>query len=1155
MPLVRFPVRNEYGLGHSELYKEAERDDPKALLQGVAVAGLVGILRQLGDLAEFASEVFHGLQEEVTNTSSRSRKMMVRVQRIEAALPSLENSMLSQKSHLHFAYTSGSVWHPRLQVEKNHLIRSDLPQFIMDSYEECSDPPRFHVLDKFDSGGPGSCLKRYSDPTFFKKASAFSDERPIGDKYSKNRKSLKSKKKKARQRNVSSRDPSVSSPTDRPQFSALQAGVRISPPPFQPVSTTKSDQEEEANAYDLRTGSSYIECVFHPTDPIKPEEREPEQVSISNSQILPDNSTFDLASIDECTRDVDDDHYGQIPLQEQVGASSSSVSWEEKTEIVESVVHQHEHVEAAEILGADFHKDDEEKGEVTIDNVGEIELSVDDEDLFTFVPGQTQPGDLDSEPDNFMDALNNIESESETDTDFQTKHEVERSFNPNNNRSTVEVHNPLPLHADDIRSTETKQEMNQYCNSDNDITKDEICESVVENSNIQSTNLASSSAADNGSYEEPSLDNVKDGIFEFVVDNSNIQSTNLESSFAADNGSYEEPPFDNVFSSEFRVPEELPKSAEEPCKVGISLNNSIVESVNTESLRILSGADEKPKHNLTSNEDQNALGGCQTNNKENSGVQPVQIWTNGSLLGLQPSKPPVFVAPNTVSEGSVDNDKIRKTDELAQSSEIIGRNSSKCSTSYQDDSNAISEKKTSWRFLSAVLDTKRENNGYFQISKSFNNNLAHSFGRMNGMSNTEQKLPADGRALCSEASHGDMSNGSQISVLSNRIPLNDFQRSLIHNQGLGYRALNDRTSNGYNGGGSLMHSPSSSPPLQHMKISFQPENDVAASKLKLKFPDGSFCHESGSYMLPSFQLVPEPSSSQRDIGSGSDDDTFCRSSPYMSEDRTGNESESDSEQWDSDDDHQSNENKAYNGIHDMSIKESEGNRHESVDVDYGFQNLGTEKCSESSQASVLPDLPSLSSMNPLFEQEMKILSDENNFPKLHLPQPPPLPPSEWQNMKVNSNVTVAKQETNFEESNHENDLKFVGSTIAPIKQRVLASTFAPEFNLNLVKQQLETKESEALPPRRELERRKSTGQNEESLIRKGIVVDEKEDFLHQIRAKSFNLRRTGTMTEKLNVTNGLANNAKVTAILAKASAIRQVVGSDDGEDEDSWSEA
>jgi hypothetical protein len=60
MPLVRFEVRNEVGLGDPGLYgggasaaaAAAGEEEPKALLEGVAVAGLVGILCQLGDLAE-----------------------------------------------------------------------------------------------------------------------------------------------------------------------------------------------------------------------------------------------------------------------------------------------------------------------------------------------------------------------------------------------------------------------------------------------------------------------------------------------------------------------------------------------------------------------------------------------------------------------------------------------------------------------------------------------------------------------------------------------------------------------------------------------------------------------------------------------------------------------------------------------------------------------------------------------------------------------------------------------------------------------------------------------------------------------------------------------------------------------------------------------
>lgn len=58
MPLVRTAVRNVYGLGTPELYRDAEKEDPKAVLDGVAVAGLVGILRQLGDLAEYVFPFF-----------------------------------------------------------------------------------------------------------------------------------------------------------------------------------------------------------------------------------------------------------------------------------------------------------------------------------------------------------------------------------------------------------------------------------------------------------------------------------------------------------------------------------------------------------------------------------------------------------------------------------------------------------------------------------------------------------------------------------------------------------------------------------------------------------------------------------------------------------------------------------------------------------------------------------------------------------------------------------------------------------------------------------------------------------------------------------------------------------------------------------------
>lgn len=53
MPTVVYEIKNEFSLGSSKLYgAAASREEPEALLEGVAMAGLVGLLRQLGDLAE-----------------------------------------------------------------------------------------------------------------------------------------------------------------------------------------------------------------------------------------------------------------------------------------------------------------------------------------------------------------------------------------------------------------------------------------------------------------------------------------------------------------------------------------------------------------------------------------------------------------------------------------------------------------------------------------------------------------------------------------------------------------------------------------------------------------------------------------------------------------------------------------------------------------------------------------------------------------------------------------------------------------------------------------------------------------------------------------------------------------------------------------------
>ncbi|KAH8968123.1 hypothetical protein BDL97_03G113000 [Sphagnum fallax] len=169
MPLVRYEVRCEHSLANPELYRSAARDDPEALLEGVAMAGLVGIVRQLGDLAEFAAEIFWDLHNELMAIGGRGYDLTARLQQLEIELPLVERTLLSEPNQIRFAYCAGSNWHTSIQSDQNHCTQGDLPRFIRNFYEECRGPPRLFLLDKFDvAGAAGACLKRYTNPSFFK---------------------------------------------------------------------------------------------------------------------------------------------------------------------------------------------------------------------------------------------------------------------------------------------------------------------------------------------------------------------------------------------------------------------------------------------------------------------------------------------------------------------------------------------------------------------------------------------------------------------------------------------------------------------------------------------------------------------------------------------------------------------------------------------------------------------------------------------------------------------------------------------------------------------------------------------------------------------------------------------------------------------------
>uniref|UniRef100_A0A7N0U2S7 Protein SCAR n=1 Tax=Kalanchoe fedtschenkoi TaxID=63787 RepID=A0A7N0U2S7_KALFE len=1022
MPLERVVVRNEYGSGKPELYKgAADRGDPKAVFDGVAVAGLVGILRQLGDLAEFAAEVFHGLQEEVMATTARSRKLVARVQQIESAIPTLERAALAQKSHLHFCYTSGTEWHVHLQNQRNHLISGELPKFIMDSYEECREPPRLHLLDKFDSNGPGSCLKKYSDPTFFRRATPLSDK--PAERAEKDKKRRRRKKKKHAQKNREIYNISISDGVARMQL--VPPTVHESPAPS--VSATnetpfKSGAEGRSRSFELRAGLDYIECVFDRDSTVKADEVEAKEEPQSSLRTLQPYETFNSDFSDNHDRAEDDEyHRDKSSLRYEASSSSTRVSWEEKTEIV--------NFKDYECLPS----------EDPVNDVLETTTATDHTDVVSTERAASQPEDIESDAEDFMDALNTIESEMEIESDYQAKREAGFSVSDGNYIPEIaQQRSPEPAALNSVRDLTPSA---STPNSVRDLTP------PASTPASESPGAASSNGLMNG------------------------ESPQLAHPIAA-NGS----PMAAVSQDASNLPSE----------------------------RSMNGA--RDSHESPSG---------------SSGKSSVTFWTNGGLLGLQPSKPPDFRASTGASRSSTENETTRN---IAENGRNPSAGIEASGAAHQELDNAPPMSGLAYRLFSS--------------SSSF-----------------QRRLP----------SLRDYSS----------LPVGSPEHECVERKTATQKSLLNRSPKKFFTSGFDVNSPDSSPPLEHMKISFLPTGIVEASSLTLKFHDEGVNQEVYGDMLPSFQLVPDPCVHPRENGldgSDSDDDTFGRSPQSRSDDCLDYQSESSSGRWESSETPVSNGHELYDDLRRMPSTESSSSY---MDRDNAFHehslpDRANTRFAENKDMpfhATLSELPSFDAIKSSALQETEIGADMKRgkeslatfqFPNEDTPPPPPLPPSQWMSSKLQpTNLASDHRDLPAADPHQARGFKLTG--FAGLEQQNLLSTWQPKI-LEIPTNPHKAAETTTLLP--STNKVQEEAQDDRKVFEEAKVhqaaneFDDKDDFLQQIRAQSVNLRRTSltTSTRSNSMPAAPITNAKVSAILEKANAIRQVVASDDGEDDDTWSE-
>ncbi|XP_052175704.1 protein SCAR4-like [Diospyros lotus] len=436
MPLTWFQIRNEYSLTDPELYREADKDDPEALLEGVAMAGLIGVLRQLGDLAEFAAEVFRDLHDEVMATAARGHGLMVRVQQLEAEFPSIEKSFLSQTSHSSFFHNTGVDWHPNMSMDQNLIAQGDLPRFIMDSYEECRGPPRLFLLDKFDVAGAGSCLKRYTDPSFFKMDSSSSGM--MNTEVQREKKTHKGKKKGSGWRNGETSEVLSTSHAKLHQlFMEESVGDRINNPAFH----VKLKRRLNGFPFETKAVRSYMEKFLE--TPIPGDDVAHEISGNSSPLKLPSNVTGESGS-DILEISVVDP---EKELQQRKRSPGLSPDFEE-TELKQSMGKLTEEVDSR--ISGLTKQNPISEADINLpklhEEVVEKEIVVDEERKIEGSPFGYESDDITSEVENYMDAIATMDSEMETDTECRAKDDL-HFLNKNQGLDSDENEEQLNFHA------------------------------------------------------------------------------------------------------------------------------------------------------------------------------------------------------------------------------------------------------------------------------------------------------------------------------------------------------------------------------------------------------------------------------------------------------------------------------------------------------------------------------------------------------------------------------------------------------------------------------------------------------------------------------------------------------------------------------------
>jgi len=135
-------------------------------LDSLAVTSMLGILHQLGQLSEFAAEVFEGLYELTSSTGARVSALGSRITQLDQEAAQTERNFKQHPPSYYFTNSTRDAPFKRADAVEEQLFRpATLPRAMQKTRSEARPAPPLDSLNKFTA--PEPAMKKFSNPGLF----------------------------------------------------------------------------------------------------------------------------------------------------------------------------------------------------------------------------------------------------------------------------------------------------------------------------------------------------------------------------------------------------------------------------------------------------------------------------------------------------------------------------------------------------------------------------------------------------------------------------------------------------------------------------------------------------------------------------------------------------------------------------------------------------------------------------------------------------------------------------------------------------------------------------------------------------------------------------------------------------------------------------